>query len=77
MNTAAVATETPSFRQLNQDRVFGCKGQRLHLHLGKHLLKKQRDYICPRCHKPVQDITDTPVGRAFFDFVRPDLAREL
>ena len=52
--------------------VFACEGSTVHVHPGLALLLTSRP-VCPTCGKPVQDITDTPLGQSYFAFTRPDL----
>lgn len=57
--------------------VFGCEGQppAYHVSPGFALLHAGKGYVCPHCGKPVKDISDTPTGKAYFAFTRPDLGR--
>jgi hypothetical protein len=54
-------------------RVFGCEGRAFHVVSGLTLLRNLNGYTCPHCSAPVKDITDTPIGREYFAWVRPDL----
>lgn len=56
--------------------VFGCKGTPVHVHSGLTLLKAAKGYVCPTCREAVEDITDTPLGREYFRWLRPDLWRK-
>jgi hypothetical protein len=57
------------------ERTFACPGF-VHITTGTTLRRRGKSYICPKCDKPVTDITDTPVGAAYFAFGRPDLSGE-
>lgn len=53
--------------------VFGCNGSQFHITPGFALLRTPNANVCPQCGASVEDITSTPVGRAYFAFTRPDL----
>lgn len=53
--------------------VFGCAGNTFHVVSGLALLRAMNGYVCPYCGAEVHDITDTPVGRYYHAFHRPDL----
>jgi hypothetical protein len=55
--------------------VFSCEGRPSHISSGFALLVSGNGLSCPTCHKGVKDITDTPLGKAYFAFGRPDLGR--
>lgn len=55
--------------------VFACNGTPQHVYPGKELLKAGKAE-CPECGKPVTDITNTPLGRSYFAFARPDLGKK-
>lgn len=52
---------------------FGCKGSTMHVFSGLALLRASNGYVCPYCGNAVEDISKTPVGMAYFAWVRPDL----
>lgn len=52
--------------------VFICEGTHSHVHPGLALLTIGKPK-CPTCGAEVKDITDTPLGQAYFAFARPDL----
>jgi hypothetical protein len=52
--------------------VYGCTGQTMHITTGTAILQ-HGEMKCPTCNAPVQDITNTPVGKSYFAFGRPDL----
>jgi hypothetical protein len=54
--------------------VFGCKGSVFHIVSGIVVLRKGNGYTCPYCGAEVEDITKTPVGKAYFAQARPDLS---
>lgn len=56
--------------------VFGCKGQTLHVMSGLQILRAFNGYVCPHCGAEIEDISGTPVGKAFFAWHRPDLTHE-
>jgi hypothetical protein len=56
-------------------RVFGCLGSEFHIFSGIVLLKAVKGYVCPYCGAQVKDMTDTPIGREYFAWLRPDLWR--
>lgn len=64
-----------TFRRVFAHNVFGCSGPRMHVHFAKSLHKSPAGYSCPQCGAPVNDITEAPVGQAYFAFGRPDLAK--
>jgi hypothetical protein len=55
--------------------VFGCTGEEVHVHPGFAILQTQDGKTCPTCGAPVNDITKTPLGMAYFAHSRPDLWR--
>lgn len=57
--------------------VFGCTGSPMHVYSGFVLLRAGDIKKCPDCARPVVDITDTPLGQAYFAFTRPDLSARL
>ena len=57
--------------------VFACGGVPAHVHPGLVLIMAVNGYVCPTCGGPVADITDTPLGEAYFAFARPDLGARL
>lgn len=54
--------------------VYGCTGETMHVHPGQALLLTSR-LTCPTCGAEVTDITNTPLGQAYFAFARPDLTK--
>jgi len=53
--------------------VFACSGKELHVTSGFALLASGKGSVCPKCGAAVEDITHTPLGKAYFAFARPDL----
>jgi len=54
--------------------VFACTGSQVHVFPGKELLRVGK-LECPECGTPINDITETTLGKAYFAFVRPDLGK--
>lgn len=52
--------------------VFACTGPTTHVHPGFAILVTGK-LTCPTCGAEVTDITETPLGKAYFAFGRPDL----
>jgi hypothetical protein len=55
--------------------VFGCTGPFMHLVPGFAVLQTNSSH-CPYCGADVQDVTNTPVGKAYFAQTRPDLGAQ-
>jgi hypothetical protein len=55
--------------------VFACTGETVHVHPGFAILLTGQK-VCPTCGMPVYDITETPLGLAYYAFARPDLWRK-
>jgi hypothetical protein len=51
--------------------IFGCADG--HLHPGTEIAK-HGSLTCPKCDKPVRDVTDTDEGRQYYAFARQDLS---
>ena len=73
---STVTDTQPSFRKVNEDKVFACEGEPVHVTPGESLLKTGRGYLCPTCWKPVKDVSNTFLGKSYFAFVRTDLGRK-
>jgi hypothetical protein len=56
--------------------VFACRGSSMHIHPGFVLLRKGDIDHCPDCGADVYDVTDTPIGKAYFAYTRPDLGEK-
>jgi transcription initiation factor IIE alpha subunit len=56
--------------------VFGCKGPNMHVTSGFALRATDNKCVCPACGADVTEITDTPLGQAYFAFARPDLTQQ-
>ena len=56
--------------------IFGCDGSFMHLTPGQSLLQTGNATRCPYCGATVRDMTDTPIGQAYFAQARPDLGAQ-
>ena len=52
--------------------VYGCKGKVFHIFSGNAILRTGA-FACPECRAEIYDVSDTPIGREYFERVRPDL----
>lgn len=73
MNIKKIVWDT--FNRLHINHVFFCKHCN-QCYLSRTLLKKDNKRVCPACESDVDVITHTPLGRAYFAFVRPDLGND-
>ena len=64
-----------TFSRININHVYFCDHCN-QCYLARTLLKKNDKRVCPACEKEVKIITDSPLGKAYFAFVRPDLPYE-
>jgi hypothetical protein len=55
--------------------VFSCENNPTHIHPGFEIAKVGK-MQCPDCGKPVVDVTNTPLGKSYFAFARPDLGNK-
>ncbi len=53
--------------------VYACQGSQMHMTTGTRLLQSGDPSKCPECGAAVYDATNTPVGKSYFAFARPDL----
>jgi hypothetical protein len=56
--------------------VFVCQGNPAHVAPGFALRAADGKCVCPTCGADVTDITETPLGQAYFAFARPDLGTQ-
>jgi len=56
--------------------VFACQGNPVHVAPGFALRAEGGKCVCPTCGASVTEITETPLGKAYFAFVRPDLGTQ-
>lgn len=62
-----------TFRRLNFSNVFHCRVCNK-IWMGKDLHKnREGKYVCLNCNHNVEDITNTPLGKAFLQIVMPAL----
>lgn len=52
--------------------IYGCKGKTFHIFAGTAILSHGA-FECPSCRSEIYDVSDTLIGREYFEFVRPDL----
>lgn len=70
--TAVEGAQPETFRKKYKLHVFHCKPCQK-CWMGSDLWKTVAgQYVCLDCNRPVQDVTEAPLGRSFMQTVRPD-----